>query len=547
MRSPRQRRDDAGVQAIRSRWPSPRRAFRHAAVATLLLGIAALAPGARAANLFTLDPQADSFAPVAVDSTGDGYVTWLRSGSPVDSIMFCKLPRGATTCGAPISLPIPGGQATDGPSQPFPIVASDFVYVVAPRYVDNDTLIYRSADGGKTFSLYDVPPLSFSGKTGPDDVIPTNTNGTLYRGGPTSSSGQLYFAVGASNPGLGYSFATWGMTFPQDVGEPGFGSSGLSFNNVGPGLVGGSTLGVTTAGETVAAYWLQSTPPVIAYYRWSAASGLPSAPGQAGWVGPQTASDGYLPRLSSGPAGLFMLSADGSSPSADPARLDVRRYNETSEAFGNPAVLATLTRTQTAYADGGGLDENDATGELAAVWPVFQNGSPVIRLYISDNAGASFAGGEAIASVGNGYNGNDNARVAVAGDGTGFVTFRDHSGIEVADLYPLAAQFHLLSAHGATVNVPFLCTAPHGSCRIVVSITAGAHKASVTRRHANTAVLAYGSFKVAAGRSKTVRVRLTPTGRELLHLHQGALKGTLTLSQTGAGATHTTSAGVTIR
>jgi hypothetical protein len=539
---------DTRTLALRPHRSRVRRAWwRHSIAAALAFGLGALAPVAQAANLFTLDPHGDSFAPVVVDSAGNGYVAWLRSGSPIDSIMFCKLPRGAKSCPAPISLPIPGGRATDGPSQPFSIVTSDFVYVVAPRYVDNDTLIYRSADGGKTFSLYDVPTGSYSGKTGPDDVIPTHTDGTLYLGGPTSQTGELYFSVGASNPGLGYSFSSWGLTFPQDVGTPGFGSSELSFDNVGAGLVGGSTLGVTTGGDTVSAYWLESSPPVIAYYRWSAASGLPSAPGQAGWVGPQTVSDGYLPRLSSGPAGLFMLSADGSSPSADPARLDVRRYDQTSHAFANPAVLATLTRAQTAYADGGGLDENGTTGELAAVWPVFHGGSPVMRLYISDNAGASFAGGEEIAFVGYGYAGADNARVAIAGDGIGFVTFRDHGGIEVADLYPLAAQFRVLSAPGGTVNVPFLCTAPHGSCRLVVSITARTRKASITRHHANTAVLAYGNFEVVAGRAKTVRVRLTSTGRELLRSHHGRLRATLTLRQTGTGATHTTTAGVTIR
>ncbi|HEY2656524.1 MAG TPA: hypothetical protein VGI55_12095 [Solirubrobacteraceae bacterium] len=535
------------MQTTRALGRSARCAWRGAAVTILVIGIGALAPGAKATNLFTLDPHGDSFAPVVVDSAGNGYVAWLRSGSTIDNIMFCKLAPRATSCAAPVTLPIPGGSATDGPSQPFPIVTSDFVYVVAPRYVDDDTLIYRSADGGKTFSLYHVPMLSYSGKTGPDDVIPTHTDGTLYLGGPTSSSGQLYFSVGASNPGLGYSFASWGLTFPQDVGVPGFGSSALGFDNVGAGLVGGSTLGVTTGGETVSAYWLESTPPVIAYYRWSAASGLPSAPGQAGWAGPQTVTDGYLPRLSSGPAGMFMLSADGTSPSADPSRLDVRRYDPAHQGFDNPAVLATLTPAQTAYAEGGGLDEDGATGELAAVWPVFGGSSTVMRLYVSDNAGASFAGGEAIAAVGDGYAGADNARVAVAGDGTGFLTFRDHGGIEVADLYPLPAQFRVLSARGGAVGVPFLCPAPHHSCRIAVSITAGALKASVARRHSNPSVLAHGKFTVGAGESKTVRVRLTPAGLNLLRAHHGRLRATLTLSQKGTGPIHTTSAPVTIR
>jgi hypothetical protein len=514
--------------------------------AVLAVGACALAPTAHASDLFTLDSQVSSFAPIVADSAGNGYVTWLHAGNP-GSVMFCKLPRGARSCAAPVTLPTPGGAITDEASQPFPILATDFIYVVAPRYVDNDTLIYRSADGGKTFSLWRVPKLSYSGKTGPEDVVPTNTNGTLYSGGPTGGSGQLYFEIGASNPGLGFSFSTWEMTFPQDVGVPGFGESGLSYENVGAGLVGGSTLGGTSSGELVNAYWLESTPPVLAYFRWSASRGLPNAPGQGGWVGPTTVSaNGYLPRLSSGPAGMFMLSADGTSPSNDPGKVDVRKYDPVSHTFGGPANLFALTPAQTSFADGGGLDENATTGELAAVWPVFGGAATVMRLYVSTNGGASFAGGQEIATIDHGYAIADNARVALASDGSGFLTFREGGGIRVADLYPLATQFKLLSSGGGAIGLPLTCTAPHGHCHVIASITAGTARAAALRTRAG-AVLARGSFDLAAGASRILKLRLTTRGRSALRGHRKGLKATLTLTIGGIGAAHTTTAAVTIR
>jgi hypothetical protein len=534
---------DTRTPAQRPRRSRVRRAWwRHGVAAALAFGVGALAPVAQAANLFTLDPHGDSFAPVVVDSAGNGYVAWLHAGSPA-SVMFCKLPRGAKSCAAPITLPVPGGGVTDEASQPFPILASDFIYVVAPRYVDDDTLIYRSADGGKTFSLYGVPPGSYSGKTGPDDIIPTNTKATPYSGGPTSLPGELYFEIGASNPGLGYSFSTWGMTFP-----PAGGSTALSFSNVGAGLVGGSTLGVTGAGDAVEAYWLESTSPVIAYYRWSATSGLPSAPEQFGWGGPTiVTTNGYLPRESAGPAGLFMLSADGTSSAANPSRLDVRKYDQASHAFGTPTTLATLTPGETGYADGGGLDQNSTTGELAAVWPVFGDPVTIMRLYVSTNGGASFSAGQEVAAVGHGYADSDNARVALASDGSGFLTFRDNGGIEVADLYPLATQFKILSSIDGAVDLPFTCTAPHGTCRVVISITVGARTAAEDRRRASTAILARGKFTIAAGRSRTLRVRLTPAGRKAFGQRRGPLHATLTLRLTGGRARDVITTPVTIR
>jgi hypothetical protein len=517
--------------------PRPAHRGRRAVLLALILCACAPATSARGADLFTLDTRAASFAPVVVDSAGNGYVAWLRAGAPGD-VMFCKLPRGARGCAAPVVLAPPGGAPTDEASQPFPIVTSDFIYVVAPRYVDNDTLIYRSADGGRTFSVYVVPVGSYSNMTSPDDVIPTNTNGTPYSGGPTSGGGALYFQVGASNPGLGFSYSTWGMFFPPETGVP----SELSFSNVGPGLVGGSTLGVTGSGELVAAYWLDSTPPTVAFFAYSYNKSRPSFE-QRFWLGPRTVvSDGYLPRLSGGPAGLFMLSAQGTSSTPTPSKVEVRRYDPASQTFTGATGVLALAPGQASLFDGGGLDQNGTTGELVAVWPAFAGSSTAMRLYVSTNAGASFSGGQEIASVGRGYAVNDNARVAVAADGSGFLTFRDAGGVKVADLYPLAKGFSVLSVRGGAVYAPFTCTAPHGSCRVLASITAGGGHAAARRAGV---LLASGAFTVVAGTAKKLKIGLTAAGRRALRAHR-RVKATLTLTQTGTGARHTTLAPVAI-
>jgi len=79
--------------------------------ALVLAGV--LAGPAGAANLFTLDPAADSMGPVAVDAAGNGYVAWLHKSS-TDTVMFCKLAADARSCPDPITLPA-GGASPNTP------------------------------------------------------------------------------------------------------------------------------------------------------------------------------------------------------------------------------------------------------------------------------------------------------------------------------------------------------------------------------------------------------------------------------------------------
>jgi hypothetical protein len=512
---------------------------------------------AQAANLFTLDPQADSFGPIVTDAAGNGYVAWLHTGTPNDSTMFCKLAPGARRCANPITLPAPAGDPTlNTPSQPFAVLGgagtpAGTVYVVENRYVANDTVIWKSTDAGQTFSgPDDIGQGCYSNNTNIDDVLWWN--------------GAVGFVTGSHNPGLGYGFSVYGETCAGPLATPGTGpgqgATGWQFGNPGSGGVGSATLGFASSSnpksDQIEAYWLLSTPPTVDFFRYSErtteitpkedlSSTLPS-----NWAGPIRLTDGYLPRLAGGAAGLFLLSADATSQGADPSAVDVRKYDPTQHTFGQPVNLQTFQQSEVGLFDGGALGENADTGELVAAWPHSSTtGGSLMRLYLSTNGGASFSPGEEVAAIGGGYAIEDNARLAVADNGAGFLTFKDSGGLEVSDLNPTSLQFSVLSSNGNAVTVPVICPAPHGHCAVRVSITQGTHKASlaVAARRASGGTIASGSFMITAGATKKLKVPLTAAGRRALHAHHGRLKATLSLTLHATAWSHTTTAAVTVR
>ena len=75
--------------------------------------------------------------------------------------MFCRLAPAARRCTQPVKLALPGAAAGDeaDANQLFPILGpGSTVWVVTSRYVLNDTLIWTSTDGGRTFSgAYEIP------------------------------------------------------------------------------------------------------------------------------------------------------------------------------------------------------------------------------------------------------------------------------------------------------------------------------------------------------------------------------------------------------
>ncbi|HEY5229897.1 MAG TPA: Ig-like domain-containing protein [Solirubrobacteraceae bacterium] len=371
----------------------------------------ALPATALANNLFSIDANADSTGPIVTEAAGNGYVAWERKAKPNETI-FCKIPRGGT-CADPIVLPLPGGEE---PNLPFPVLGSKpgVVYVVAPRYEADDTLIWTSTNGGVSFSAAKVVP-SFADKTGTDDVLLDPLHPATEKE-PTTD----YFDVASSNVGIGFSEAGNTLTKAQE----------LTFADPGA-FAGASTLGLTGKNLPVEAYWTDDTPVEVLYYRNTKAP----ADEEKNWEGPVKVTDGYLPRLASGPAGLFLLSEDylpGESMESSPEVLEVRKYNEASGKFEAPVVVARDTS--------GGLFEpgdisESPTGALYVAWPEDSGGNYVMKLWESTDGGQTFHGEREIATIGFGYEGPP--RLAIAENGQGWLTFEDEGGLEVADLNPL--------------------------------------------------------------------------------------------------------------
>jgi hypothetical protein len=294
----------------------------------------------------------------------------------------------------------------------------------------------------------------------------------------------------------------------------------------------------------VEAYWLLSTPVSLDYYYYTyTGHGTSSAPPlQGAWSGPHSLGDAYEPRLAGGAAGLFLLSVNAPNSTGPATDVQIRKYDPVTHTFGSPL---TLTREPSGgeLFEGGGLGENLDTGELAAVWPQFGTSEgDLLRLYLSSDGGKHFSPAQYIANA-DGYQDNDNARVAVADNGTGFVTFLDDTGLQISDLYPLSSQYHKLKRkngrHGREiVLVPVTCPAAKGGCEARVSL-AHPHKG-------HSVTLASHHFSIEAG-TTTLKLALDRAGIRLLAADHGRLRVILTLVIRPHGApAHTISARVAI-
>lgn len=541
-------------------------------VVACALACGALAGPAWASDQFTLDSQPDSFGAIVTDAAGDAYITWDHKASPADVPTFCKLASGAHACTYRVGLTLPSG-STESPLQPFPVVGPNgLVLVIANRYVADDTLIWTSTNGGKNFGApHDIPLItspqpglngdesySYAGLTGVDDLVPVNyTNFDLYDEGtaagtvPGSKTASGVPAVGwiesSTNPGLGWNFDSNNEAYG---GFPGV--TEFDFNNPGSGGVAGSTIGVSGFGSTslaatsdwVEAYWLLSTPVSLDYYYYSyTGRGTSSAPPvQGAWSGPHSLGDAYEPRLAGGAAGLFLLSVNAPNGTGPATVVQIRKYDPVTHTFGSPLTLAHEPSGGELF-DGGGLGENLETGELAAVWPQFGTSEgDLLRLYLSSDGGKHFSPGQYIANA-DGFQDNDNARVAVADNGTGFVTFLDDTGLQISDLYPLSSQYHKLKGkkgrHGREiVLVPVTCPAAKGKCDVRVSL-ARPHKG-------RPGTLASHHFSIEAG-TTTLKLVLDRAGIRLLAADHGRLRAILTLVIRPHGAAaHAISAHVAI-
>ncbi len=261
----------------------------------------------------TVDPLAGTTGPVVVDVNGNGYVAWddPSAGGQADRVLFCKIPEGQT-CTHKVTLALPGKSTdnVDGIVQPFPMLGAvpGVVYVVGPRYVRGDVVVWTSHNGGSNFSGgVVIPSPSYADGTDVGDVLRSPLIRSID-----------YFSIASTNIGLGYTFTGLGTIGARNP------PLGFTFDTSGvAGPVAAATLGFSGQ-QTIEAFWADGDTPTVDYY-WAPTSGVSGAPGPFEH-GPTRVSDGVNVRLAGGPKGLFLLSEDGSRAGKS-WRLNVRKWD----------------------------------------------------------------------------------------------------------------------------------------------------------------------------------------------------------------------------
>jgi hypothetical protein len=476
----------------------------------LTFGALTVAPsGASAQNAGTLDANAATAGHIVQDVAGTAYIAWTRKSSTgAETPEFCKVPKGGGACPSPITLPIPAPAASaDSASGAFPLLgAGGIVYVLAPRYVQDDVLLYTSTDGGANFG----PPAdvtgSYSGRSNVDDV--------LLAGGE--------FLIGAYNPGLGFSA----------LSTPGIGLGDLKPAEPGPGGVAEATLALDSAGNPVQAWYNLGSPRLTLDFAHYTGSGSKTA--AANWTGLQEVTKGQVPRLAGGASGLLLLSEDyDSATESYPSAVEVRKY--TGSSFGAPVRL--LDDPHAELFDGGDIAQSPA-GHVAVVWPQFGTAKPEMRLLLSSNGGASFSSLGNVAALGSsGYSSEDNAQLTLGDNNEGWVTFLDGS-LQLANLNSgtRTPEGPKTSSHigtdVVTLSGPKGCVRPGQRLKITLSI------ASSKRRHKVVLKIYQAIFAIDGAPFKTIlRESVRRTGRVNPHPFTAGVLRTFT-----AGTRHTISA-----
>jgi hypothetical protein len=368
----------------------------------------------------TVDPLAGTTGPVVVDVNGNGYVAWddPSAGGQADRVLFCKIPE-AQTCTHKVTLALPGKSTdnVDGIVQPFPMLGAvpGVVYVVGPRYVRGDVVVWTSHNGGSNFSGgVVIPSPSYADGTDVGDVLRSPLIRSID-----------YFSIASTNIALGYTFTGLGTIGARNP------PLGFTFDTSAvAGPVAAATLGFSGQ-QTIQAFWADGDTPTVDYY-WAPTSGVSGAPGSFEH-GPTRVSDGVNVRLAGGPKGLFLLSEDGSRAGKS-WRLNVRKWDGLTHTFGALTFIASVPNDVHGTNEGG-FGEDTSTGALYVGWPRRDaSGNYVMDLWTSASGGTVFSGPTSVGRIAGAYQGP--ARLAIAG-GHGFLTFLDGGGLHLVDLADL--------------------------------------------------------------------------------------------------------------
>lgn len=346
--------------------------------------------------------------------TGYGYVTWAQTTalSGPDKVFVCKLPaNGVCSHRQELGLPAHASSESDV-TQPFPVLGFDgaHVYIVGPRYVDNDILTWTSVNDGSFGAPSTYVP--YADGTGVGNVV---TSPYMPRGA---------FLVASSNPPLGVTYIdpqSAGTSYVHTFNAPGLESTAVGYD--------GFTTDLGTS-DTVAVFSTDETSDRIGYY----VSKNSNFSAHLHWQGPYFLGAGADPLVASGIGGMYLLylvtNADGSGA------LEVRKWSLGTDSFQAATVLANIPQANSS--DIGAVGES-GQGEVDVAWPVSTSSGGMDMELWSMPRGGSFSGPADVATVRGTYGGPayvTSGNKSVTGLGhVGFLTFQDSRGLELVDLW----------------------------------------------------------------------------------------------------------------
>lgn len=346
--------------------------MRRALVGALLL-CGLLAPAARAGAPFTVGEGQDPH--LHVDGDGSAHVVWHEDH---DLIHYCRVPRGASACAARQALTAGLERGSDAtfvlPGAP------GTLHWLMPHHLDAKTYLWRSADGGATWSER-TQIYSHGGGTHATEPVP----------GP--QAGQVSLAT--FNP-TSHAYAA-----ALDGGEAAFDSTAQLSGGGGYDL----QLARTTDGGLVAvANDLED-----ASFFFMAGGREPSD--DAAWSAASPIGPGRDTRVAGGPSGAYVLARVGAGTRSP--HMEIRRWQGT--AFGPPFSIPE---------DGHAGDLHvGPSGAVAAVFRV-DGGPDQLRLALSVDGGGSFA----LRTIALHDAAMDGMDVALAPDDGGFAVYEGAGG-----------------------------------------------------------------------------------------------------------------------
>jgi hypothetical protein len=368
-----------------------------------------------------------SMPDLVVGKDGTAYVAWVHEGSPgvENQIQYCRVPRGKRACVGTLTFTLPGQQIGERPYVFVPdaktvlILSYRCCFNATESPYDQQTLLLRSTDGGRTFG---APMLI----------------------GTHSQAGDAKLGAGG---------ALWTIddtvTFGETVQRAYLDGSSLPAHDEHARLSDdeyGGTLATLPGGGALAATWdFRSGPNTFHVYRYS---GTGDANTDGAWSLVYTGlatkspkSGGKYTQLAQGKRGIYLFTQDNEVF----GRFQLRKW--TGNTFAAPVFLTPA-----------GQDNifpsfwQDAAGRLSVA---YSNDSRVITYRSSDRSG--FAAALALKAT-EAYN----LRGATAADGGGFVAYDANSGTGTVSLVPIPTKRVITeTVKGAKLSGKVVLSAPH--------------------------------------------------------------------------------------